>query len=278
MDKDGLGNVTRYNADNYTGFAYNILAKGSFSGATTKEENIEPSMRRAPGYPAFLATIFFISKQKVNLESCLLKKQLKNCGTLSFHRMMYQTLLFCLSGLTIYFQCLLFNKNKLHCFLITAVAVAILSKEIIATSNSEALAIPLYIFYCFFVSKWLISEENKTKNALISGLFLGLLTLTRAVYLYFLPVFIATFLVLYFSKNKYTKGNFKRLIFSFTIVILTISPWVARNFYHFGKMDIASSGAVKVLANRAEHNTMSGREYLSGFLYWAPIPILFCYK
>ena len=74
------------------------------------------------------------------------------------------------------------------------------------------------------------------------------------------------------KRNTNIKEKVVNLVIFSLVLIFVISPWMLRNKIIFDSFSIAQSGSVKVLSNRYEHNNMSNKEFLGGFLYWAPIP------
>jgi hypothetical protein len=111
------------------------------------------------------------------------------------------------------------------------------------------------------------AESNKNKYFLLSGLFIGLLALTKAPFFY---VFIALFLLfVFFALISHQKELFNKMgMLSFAFVI-TVSPWMIRNYQHFGKFEITQRGGV-ILLIRANYDLMTLEEVKGSIYYWAP--------
>jgi len=138
----------------------------------------------------------------------------------------------------------------------------------ITSVNSELPSAILLLILTLFLLLYL---ENKQKRYLIySGVTLGLLALTKAVFLYVFIVFIPT-LILYdyfISKNR----NFVKywpivlLVFAFT---LPVASWMTRNYLQAGRFSITERGG-EVLLIRAVKNQMNSDEFWGGFYAYAP--------
>lgn len=93
---------------------------------------------------------------------------------------------------------------------------------------AENLFYPLFLFTIFFIYKYL--NENSSYYAFLSGLFLGLIYLTKITGLILLPVILS--LSLY--KLKKAELDFKKIILLFSISFITVLPWILRNGFLFG--------------------------------------------
>ena len=102
----------------------------------------------------------------------------------------------------------------------------------------------LFLFFLtlFFVTLFTISNRpDKTTDSIIIGIIAGICHLTRPTILYFVPVFIL-FHSLAYQKQKFLRGIL--FLISFCVVI---SPWVMRNYSHFGEIVITTSSSGQVL-------------------------------
>lgn len=269
-----------FNSDNYISYSYNLLIKSVYSGQTKYSgyeddiDNISPTWRRAPAFPVLMAGVFLITSQEKNLIECFDKINISKCDELFYIIKLVNSILFFICIAFVFKTCNLFSLRPLLPSSIALISALILSKEMTISSHSEPLALTIYSIFCFYFSKWVCDNKRAFRYASLSSLFLAILILTRSVYLYFIPFLILIIIILALRKNEYLIGKLKPMVVSIIILITFLSPWLARNYYHFGQIDIANSGVVKVLAMRAEHNAMTNSEYLAGFVYWIPIPLL----
>lgn len=116
--------------------------------------------------------------------------------------------------------------------------------------TTEILAGSLVLVSSYFFLKFL--HSGVTKDAAYAGLFLGLSTLTRP-HGQFLFIIAAIFLVvLKYIRQKSIRQILWKHIFSFSFMFLLIlSPWLARNFYQFGKLSVATTGLRNVYSDFA---------------------------
>lgn len=123
--------------------------------------------------------------------------------------------------------------------LLIAVLVGILSNNLIISNYimSENLFYPLFLFEVYFLYKFF--STNKLGWSILAGLFLGLCYLTRTISLVIIISIIFIGLILIY-KNKQKYLLIKRLSILFIIFILTILPWLIRNYFLFGSFQIIS--------------------------------------
>ena len=74
---------SRFNADNYVTYSYNITINKVFSGEIALEDK-KPDLRRAPAYPLFLSLVFVITDQKKKLQDCFENELKPKCDELYF--------------------------------------------------------------------------------------------------------------------------------------------------------------------------------------------------
>ena len=97
------------------------------------------------------------------------------------------------------------------------------------SSASIYLFLLLLFIYCLFK----LIENNSNRNAIIIGILAGILILTRRD-------FVLIYLFSIFYSIIFLKINYKKLILIFLISIVTISPYVIRNYMAFDKIIIHS--------------------------------------
>ena len=267
-----------FNSDNYLSHTYNLIFNKTYSGATkysgSETESVEPTWRRAPGFPFLMTAVFLVSSQKDNLDRCFNEIINESCDQLFFYVKFTNCILFVICILYLFFSCYLCYPNRWLAFSVSCIVAIILSKEMTVSSHSEPLAITCYSAVCFYFLKWIAKGKNPYLNSTLAALFLSILILTRPVFLYYIPIFIFLFILIYIRKNEHVRNKLKSLLSFSLLMVLFITPWMTRNHYYFKEIDIANSGSVQVLSIRSEFNKMSNREYLAGFIYWLPIPIL----
>lgn len=255
-------------ADKYFNISFNLTNKGIFS---LQNPNLgaeaTPTMRRAPGYPYFLSGLVTIFKLEELQKKCLLKE---DCDRFLKYISFIFSFICILSIIFLFLTCQLLGANYLASVSVSIISMIIVSKEIIVNYNSESLALVLFSISSYFLASFI--KTQKKREVIFFSIFLGLLILTRNVFLYFIPFFLIILLIFGCEKKNNIKQKVINLLIFSLVLIFVISPWMLRNNIIFDSFSIAQSGSVKVLSNRFEHNNMSNKEFLGGFLYWAPIP------
>jgi hypothetical protein len=127
------------------------------------------------------------------------------------------------------------------------------------------MVVPLFLLLQFSVLRWL--DKPRILSAVIIGMVLALLALTRPEYLY-LFLFVALCCCYMAVKKPDCRSSLIPLLLAFVVVI---SPWAWRNNEISGKWQLTESqyGSI-VLAHRVAYNDMSTPEWLVAFVYWFP--------
>lgn len=95
---------------------------------------------------------------------------------------------------------------------------------------AENFFFPIFLFSIYFIYKSL--KENTLKNNILASIFISLSVLTKNLGLILIPVFFASIIVKRLILKE--KLDIKNIFVSVIILILLISPWLIRNYIHFG--------------------------------------------
>ena len=150
--------------------------------------------------------------------------------------------------------------SSLMCIVIYYIGKTVLNKKIGVISALIAAFYPIFIMYSsFLMTETLfifllclsifyllkVQEEPSVKNLLITGLLLGLTTLTRNVIIGFMP-FILIWMLL---SSKEKKKNLMRFMAIFVIMMVVVSPWTIRNYnVHHEFVLVSSNSGVNLWA------------------------------
>ena len=107
-------------------------------------------------------------------------------------------------------------------------------------SQISSITLQIFLMLIFFYFLILILKKNKLKNLIIFSFISGLLILIRGEF--FLFYFITLF---YFF--LYIKKSFKSILVSLLISLLTISPYLYRNYQHFNTLVLTKSFGFNLL-------------------------------
>ena len=107
-----------------------------------------------------------------------------------------------------------------------------------------------FVFLCLIASYWFSEAiqrkfERSAMYVLLSALFFGLATLVRPVSQY-IPLIII--LLLFVVLKKEVKKACKLALLFLIFFIITLSPWLIRNFNTFGALSLSTSGSYNMIA------------------------------
>jgi len=255
----------------YSNYSINLANHGVFGlspdGSLAKAA---PGNANAPLYPLFVAILI---KFDAGLQASLLCA-LENVGVdrgcpADFGALVvaqYTLALLCL--LLLWSSCWLMFGNP-----VLASGVALLAglsgiyagyAEKILT---EILLLPLFaaVQLCLL----LLVQSGRIYWALLIGLLMGLLTLTRPEGLH-LTLLMAVVLVL-MALLRGRPGQLRLIAAGLLVFIITLSPWLVRNQLQFGSPSLTTGGyGETILAYRLSFNRMTDQEWATAFVYWLP--------
>ncbi len=121
----------------------------------------------------------------------------------------------------------------------------------------------------WFSLSWLkLFQSKHYLYAVLSGLLLGLLILTKAAFLYIsFATILMTISVMFFQKKPWL--SIGKHILLFTVSMILVMPWMYRNYVHLGKFEVAGRGPI-VLMTRAFKSQMTDEEFKGAFYAYAP--------
>ncbi|MDP2910026.1 MAG: glycosyltransferase family 39 protein [bacterium] len=181
------------------------------------------TMFREPGYPAFLAIVYFLFGH--NVVPAMIMQILLFCGIVLLTYWLGKTLISEIGGI------------------IAGVFVALFPS--LAGFSGNILS---EMFFTFLFVSWsaIFLKAQKSRNNLlffISGIILGLSILTKAITLYFIP-FVLIYIIIVFY--KYYKLDFKKILLIalifFAAVFSIVMPWMLRNKHYFNTYSITERG------------------------------------
>jgi 4-amino-4-deoxy-L-arabinose transferase-like glycosyltransferase len=204
----------------YGRVAVNLAEKGIFSLSKTAPYVPDPS--RTPVYPLFLAFTFLLTKSFI-------------LATL------ITIILGALTAVIVFDIAMsLFGSRRLA--IASGVIFAFLPYRIYISNLIMADTLFAFLFslvILLFVKMMTKETEINGKNIAIFGVLLGITTLTRPVSQFLIFIFVAFLLMLKHLqlKRKIVLAGF--LVLSF---LLTLSPWMIRNYVHFDQAFLSSIG------------------------------------
>jgi 4-amino-4-deoxy-L-arabinose transferase-like glycosyltransferase len=235
--------IVTSDAAGYETLAENILHYHTFAGAydtaslkpdayLTQPANLIYNFDsyREPGYPAFLAVVYFIA------------------GIKPFVAIFLQILLNIFSVALIYrIALLLFNNRNIAVVSGLLFAIDIHSIFVANILYSDTLCIFLFLLSLYYFLSGI--EKKSFRSFLVSAVFMGLACLTRPVAL--LYPFVLIFLLLVFKRDS-GKRLIKAMVFFMIITYGLAGIWVVRNHSTYGKWQLSTmSGYNQMMYNVA---------------------------
>jgi len=200
-------------AVDYNRIAINLLEGNGFHCDFTIEDVVKFPNIRHPLYPIFIAIIYSFT----------------NC---SFTAVKIAQVL--LHGLTCIVIFLIAGKIFKDRF-ISFGAGLIWALYPLSISSSVTLLSETFLTFLLVLSVWFIlryAENPDLKNSFFAGLFLGLTALAKSILLVFPPALFLWFVL--FFKDKF-KMKLKRFLIVMLFMLVTISPWLIRNYFALGR-------------------------------------------
>lgn len=225
--------------------AYNLYKGNGFSatyydrayGFNGKSENLtfEPTAIRGPVYSFFICTIYKLIGNEKDMESP--NNWHKNLDKVRF----VQCIMDAFICLFVFFIVRLiyplsvfpaFLASILYCFCFYNIYFA---RALLSESTTT------FILTCFVFFSLLSLKSTKKLWWLITGIFLGLVILSRFEYSLFVPV-LAVYI--YIVNRKFPAAALQKCILLIVGTVIIISPWTLRNYFVLKKFIPVSAGSL----------------------------------
>lgn len=202
----------------YLSTAENLREHHVFS--ESDESPFSPSLFRTPGYPIFLAFL-----HELGMAS-------------PYWATFWQELIYGLSVFLFYRYGKPFFGEKLARIGVIFLLLEPGGLSIPKTIMSETLFLPFFFGGLFAIGYYL--RNTNWRYLALSGVLMGVGACIRPSILYF-PIVASLSLVIFDYRNTKRWLHATVLLIAFTVVI---SPWLLRNYYHFGKLVMSSAQSV----------------------------------
>lgn len=269
-------------AEYYIGSAIDLKEKNIFTDSFYRPEALATGpngegMFMGPLYPAVLSIFMHADRKFYDNSKCFITapNPKKQCSQEHHSYRAFTTLALAISYLMIWAIALTLAHRKytvawgaiLLCILCTPYTQPFFSVR------TETLLIPLYSLASFFA---LIGHQRSRKSYwLLSGIFLGLATLTRPsmLYIFYLGIlFLVAKYALEFFKLR-TSFDKKMLLLPACFILgfaACTAPWVVRNEVIFNEPLISKGYAPNIFSQRVAFNDMRVDEWLASFIIYQP--------
>jgi 4-amino-4-deoxy-L-arabinose transferase-like glycosyltransferase len=258
-------------AENYCAAA-NLYVVGTFSDDCDYRSGIpraapQPSMKREPGTPALVALTFALLNGDQDVRACVATSP-DWCKALRIHQRMLLAVPFVALILLVYIVCYdITARGALSAIaaLCAAFGTGLVESSMSFLSETAAAVLLLLV-------AWMLCRITNHRHVMISGVVcgvaLGLLSLTKAVYFYFLPVL--GLLALFALAFRARRGAALSTLTAVLIAALISGLWIYRNHERLGTNAIAGRDN-RVMGIRAAFTTISWSQYWTGYLAFTPM-------
>ena len=259
------GRLNPFEGGQYERIAFNMIHHGQYHDARQLGNGRArpPYVRRAPGYPLFLATVFALSPEFPSLtHACISDTQ---CAATVPVRRRVQRLTALIAAVTVAAVFLVAHTWTGNWLI--SIAAWVFYLILLPSSIASVLAACLLFVHAVLAAEtWC---RPRCVTGAISGVALGLLVLTKAVFQYWLVG-----VVLVCAVGLWWDGSRRRTLLPACLALLlgaavVTLPWMMRNALqveHFG----ISGRSGEVLAIRAEYGRMTWSEVRGAFAFWLP--------
>lgn len=266
-----LGRPGAFDRDGYQRIAFNLARHGVFHD--TRRESVreraaeQPYSHRAPGYPLYLAAVFAFSPEFATVgHGCVDDPDCEAAAPLR-ERVWRLTFLLGAAAVAVTF---------LTTFVLTrswTVATAFGGLSLLLTPLLLTRDLPGFLAGLFLLVHATLAAQTWRKpriaTGVLSGLALGLLVLTKAVFQYWLAgvaLALAAGLWLDADRRRTLAPACAALVLAAWVLTL---PWMVRNAVEVGHFGISGRDG-ELLAIRAEYGRMTWPELRGAFAYYLP--------
>lgn len=248
-----------------------IFTDGGFRNASVVQGPNEEGMFFAPLYPAFITAVMYIDPTFKNTVTCHMSSEQRESCPDNFG-LLYpiQIGLAILSIFLIWVSGLILTERYSIAW-IAMILGALANGYTFYTSVilTESFVFPLFTAAC--LSSLCAWKYKKGYLWFLTGIFLGLVSLTRPTFTYLFYAYIPVLIVLFICRKNFSLR--KKLVWPFVFIfgfIVTAGPWIIRNGTIMGEYAISKGYAPYVLSQRVAYNDMTWKEWAISFIYGLP--------
>ena len=264
------GRLRSADAAQYERIAFNLARHGEFHDSRRLPEEraagrLRPYARRAPGYPVYLAAVFATFPELGGIGQACLSDP--GCAAAVPVRRRVQQATAVAGGLTV-------AATFLAAWVLTggraaSAAAGLLCLMLLPRDVPSLLAGLLLLGHAVLAAEtW---RRPRLATGVASGIALGLLALTKAVFQYWLAGVVAVWLAAAWRDAGRGRASAPAFAALFLAAWSLTLPWMIRNAAQAGHLDVTGRGG-EMLSIRAEYGRMTWAELRGAFAYYLPVP------
>ncbi|MEC8876180.1 MAG: hypothetical protein VX198_00845 [Pseudomonadota bacterium] len=251
-------------AEEFLASAYNLSTKLTFSERTSG--TIEPEIGREPLYPLYLAVLMKVDPVFGQFDLRCLNKE-RDCNQIYKSAQWSNSIFIILSGLIMFFTVRMISGNSFFPSIVSGLHIwlnyhSYKNHHYIISDPFSLLLMSAFIFSLVYAV-----QKDRFLFWIFPSLFLALLTLVKAVFLYFAFLLLVILLLLtVFQKNKIF---FLKIFFlTFLVYGLAVGPWMYRNYQISDYPAITEIRGGIALSKRSILNNMNIHQYFAALTFW----------
>ena len=266
---DGLV-LTASDREQHEGIAFNIVRHGEFrpfdvSYEAGGERLSEAYSRREPGYPLYLASIFATFPAIDSLSRTCISDP--GCEAAVPLRRRVQRLTVVVAAVTV--AATLVATYAFTAGWSTSIVAGLLYLMLLPQDIPSLLAALFLLGHAALAADmW---RRSSAISGALSGIALGLLVLTKAVFQYWLVGLALLWLPATWRHSRPPRATMRAFAALLVAAWSLTLPWMVRNAVHGGQHGVAGRGG-QILAIRAEYGRMTWPEVRGALAYYLPVP------
>jgi 4-amino-4-deoxy-L-arabinose transferase-like glycosyltransferase len=260
----------------YLGMAYDLIHLHRFTDGVVGDvpvvkPNRPPGMARAPLYPAFLAATALLDPAfNASLNCFMRQSDAPSCSQRAPLPRVLQFMM--IAGVYLMLWRIATRATGSQRIGWFALALsAVVAPALVGTANG-LMTETLTLFFTTAATAAGVEAVRARRPLgwlLVSGVMVGLASLTRPIFAYMLPVVAIAAVVLIARRHDRRRGTMMLAAFLFGGAVV-MTPWIARNAVVLGKPALTSGYAANVLAQRVAFDLMTWHQYALSYLCALP--------
>ncbi len=273
--------LTDFDQSFYITIAYDIdrhgvFSSGIFDATDSTRDRPSPGMFFVPGYPLLVLAAMRMDARFAEAVRCSVEanhgaRNESECEDYARPMHLIHALLLAIAVLAIALAAEQMFGGIYIFWLAGALATASLvaAADLFSFVMTESITVALYSLVMLFALRaW---QTSRLQYFALTGLFLGLLCLTRPSFVVLLPVLVVISLLngLWFSPKPAVRALTATVAFLVAFFAI-VGPWIVRNHVSVGKSGLTEEYGSAALVERFAYNDMTPTEFIRAFPYCVP--------
>lgn len=256
-------------------YGYNLAQHGIFSRAVSDDPAaVTPDFYREPVYPAMIAAALMFFADMDGMDASCFRHD-DDCADARLTAKRINIVLYIALAWMMIFTVRVFSRRWLAVYVALALLL-IPNYFYLQRSLTEMPAALFFLMHSTFMYLAItVFRQGNRKGAyayaVTSGVSLGVLILTRSIFLYWLPLLAVGLFVFWLLWGHGQRRPLVAVFAALVIPPLILSNgWIAANYDHLQGFQISTGRDEGVLELRAEFTRLTPQEYMAAFAFFSP--------